>query len=114
MKTLALGVGLASALMMTGCNTLPVSFSDKSIPAEQGKYSVIGDEVSGESYQCMIFGLGFSMPGSEQRRAYKNAISKTAGTDGLISMAIDCQLINLGVAQLMTTRVTGTPIKLNK
>lgn len=113
-KILMAGVVIGSAMLMAGCHTIPAGFSDKSIPVEQGRYSVIGDEVEGSDVQIAVFGWGLSNPGSPQRRAYKQALEKSVGADGLIEMAVDQQLINLAVVHIYTTRVTGTPIKLIK
>lgn len=115
MKALMIvGVALASAMVTTGCITHPVEFVDGSIPMEQGGYTVIGDEVCGEDYQVQTFGLGLSLPGSGQRRAYKQALNQVSGAEGLVSMAVDVQRIDLPFVSFVTTRVTGTPVKLVK
>lgn len=114
MKALMVGVALASAMVMTGCITHPVEFVDGSIPMEQGGYTLLADEACGEDYQVQVFGLGLSLPGSGQRRAYKQALKQVHGADGLVSMAIDVQRIDLPFVSLVTTRVTGTPVKLVK
>ena len=114
MRTLMVSAAVGCAMLVTGCYTSPAGFVDKSLPVEQGKYAVIGDEVEGSDMQVAIFGWGLSMPGSPQRRAYKQALGKSAGADGLIEMAVDQQLINLAIVHIYTTRVTGTPIKINK
>lgn len=108
--------GLVAGVMMavTGCSTYPAGFSDKSVPVDQGRYTVMGDEVEGSDTQVCILGFGLSMPGSPQRRALKAAMDRSNGADGLVSMAIDQQLINLAVVQIITTRVTGTPVKISK
>lgn len=99
------------ATTLVGCITAPAGFVDKSIPMEQGKYAVVGEEVSGDDTQLMVLGFGLAFPGSAQRRALSDAMSKAPNADGLISMAIDQQIIDLKVLQLITTRVTGTPVK---
>ena len=114
MKTLILGAGIAAVAMLTGCMSMPVHFVDKSVPVEEGKYSVIGDEVEGSDSQVAIFGLGLNAPGSAQRRAYKQALANAAGADGLVEMAVDMQFVYLPIVTFYTTRVTGTPIKINK
>lgn len=99
------------AAIVAGCSTMPAGFVDKSIPLDQGKYAVVGTEVEGNDTQFMLFGFGLSLPGSPQRRALSDAMSKVPDSNGLISMAIDQQIINLGILQIITTRVTGTPVK---
>lgn len=103
----------AAALAMTGCTIAPVNFTDASVPVEQGKYAVVGEEVEGNDSQLLILGYGVGMPGSPQRRALKSALDKAPGADGLVGMAVDYQIFNLVLVQFMTTRVTGTPIKTN-
>lgn len=113
-RTLIGAAAVGCAMLITGCQTYPAGFVDKSLPVEQGKYAVIGDEVEGSDVQVAVFGWGLGMPGSPQRRAYKQALEKSGGADGLIEMAVDQQLINLSIVHIYTTRVTGTPIKVNK
>ncbi len=114
MKTLTLGAGMISAVLMTGCVTAPITFVDKSRPMNPDKYMVIADEVEGQDYQVMAFGVGLDVPGSGQRRAYKRALEKANGADGLIEMAVDMQRLDLPFVSLVTTRVTGTPVKIVK
>lgn len=108
-----LALGVAVIMAFAGCSTMPVAFSDKSIPMEQGKYTVVGDEVMGEDHQVMILGFGLGLPGSGQRRALKQALDQAPSADALISMAVDVQVINLMWASVVTTKVTGTPVKTN-
>ena len=75
---------------------------------------MIGDEVEGSDTQVCLFGFGLCVPGSPQRRALKAAMERSNGADGLVSMSIDQQLVNLAIVQIITTRVTGTPVKLGK
>lgn len=116
MKKQVFAAALVAGIMMTltGCFTAPAGFSDKSVPIEQGRYTVIGDEVEGSDTQVNVFGFGLSMPGSTQRRALKAAMNNANGADGLVSMAVDMQFINLFIVQIITTRVTGTPVKISK
>lgn len=113
-KLMGVAALAAVAATMTGCTTVPQNFSDASLPLEQGKYTVVGDEVEGTDSQLIVLGYGVGLPGSPQRRALRNALDKAAGSDGLISMAVDYQMLNLCCVQIMTTRVTGTPVKTNK
>ena len=110
-KSIKLAAVACAAAIATGCSTMPAGFVDKSVPMEQGKYAVVGTEVEGNDTQLMLFGFGLSLPGSPQRRALSDAMSKVPNANGLISLAIDQQVINLNVLQIITTRVTGTPVK---
>lgn len=110
-KLIKVAVAACAVAVATGCSTMPAGFVDKSIPMEQGKYAVVGEEVEGQDTQVVILGFGLALPGSPQRRALSDAMSKAPNADGLISMAIDQQIINLNVVQFVTTRVTGTPVK---
>ena len=112
-KLIGFAAVAAAAMVMTGCTTAPQNFSDASLPVEQGKYTVVGEEVEGSDSQLMVLGYGIGLPGSPQRRALKSALDKAPGADGLVSMAVDYQLLNLYLVQVLTTRITGTPIKTN-
>lgn len=112
-KIIGLGAALVAAAMITGCTTSPQNFVHASKPVEQGKYTVLGKEVEGTDTQVSVLGFGISRPGSPQRRAYKTALSKAAGADALVEMAVDYQTINLWWVYVLTTRVTGTPVKTN-
>lgn len=112
-KLLGFAAAAAAALAISGCNTYPAGFSDKSIPMEQGKYTVVGEEVEGTDSQLVVFGYGVGLPGSPQRRSLKAALDKAPGADALITMAFDQQLLNLFGVQVITTRCTGTPVKTN-
>ena len=112
-KLIGFAAVAATAMVMTGCTTAPQNFSDASLPVEQGKYTVVGEEVEGSDSQLIVLGYGVGLPGSPQRRALKSALDKASGADGLVGMAVDYQVFNLFLIQFMTTRVTGTPIKVN-
>lgn len=112
-KLMIVCAALAAAVAITGCTTSPQNFTYASKPIEQGRYTVLGNEVEGTDSQLMILGYGIGLPGSPQRRALKVALDKAAGADALVSMAVDYQLLNLYFIQVLTTRITGTPVKTN-
>lgn len=112
-KLIAFAAVMAGALAMTGCSTTPQNFVASSKPVQQGRYTELGDEVEGTDSQVMVLGFPLGLPGSPQQRALKIALDKAAGADALVEMSVDYQLLNLFVLQLMTTRVTGTPVKTN-
>ena len=109
-KIIAMGVVVAA---INGCTTTPNSFTYASKPVEQGRYTVLGEEVEGTDTQVSVLGFGVGLPGSPQRRALKTALRKAAGADALVEMAVDYQTINLWWVYVLTTRVTGTPVKTN-
>ena len=112
-KLIAFAAVMAGALAMTGCSTTPQNFVASSKPVMQGRYTELGDEVDGTDTQVMLLGIPLGFPGSPQQRALRAALEKAAGSDALIEMSVDYQMLNLWVLQLMTTRVTGTPVKTN-
>lgn len=112
-KIIGIGVAAAVAAMIAGCTTMPQNFVHASKPIEQGKYTVLGKEVEGTDTQVSVLGYGLGFPGSVQRRAYKKALDKAVGADALVEMAVDYQTINLWLVYVLTTRVTGTPVKTN-
>lgn len=103
----------AAAVAITGCTTSPQNFVASSKPVLQGRYTTLGEEVEGSDSQLLVFGYGIGIAGSPQRRALDSALQKAAGADALVSMAVDYQVFNLFVLQVLTTRVTGTPVKTN-
>ena len=109
-KSVIVGMSLA----MTGCMSTPGGITDASIPLEQGRYTVIGDQVDGVDRQVVVFGYGISKVGSPQHRAYRQALEKAPGADGLITLGVNTEMLNLFVLQVITSRVTGTPVKVNK
>lgn len=114
MKKLAgFAAALAAAVVLSGCSTTPQNFVHASRPLEQGKYTVVGKEVEGTDTQFAILGYGVSLPGSPQRRALAAALKRAPGADALVEMSVDYQTINLFVVWVMTTHVTGTPVKAN-
>ena len=107
-----IAIGLVAAAI-TGCTTTPQNFTYASKPVEQGRYTVLGEEVEGTDTQVSVLGFGVGRPGSPQRRALKAALGKAAGADALVEMSVDYQTINLWWVYVLTTRVTGTPVKTN-
>ena len=112
-KAALLGTLLATA----GCMSNAVSFCASSVPVEQGKYSILADEISGTCTQTSWLFFTFGLGGSGQRHAYRDAISQVPNADGLVSMAVDEEyfmLIPFVLPSFYTTRVTGTPVRLGR
>ena len=110
MKMIAIGMVAAA---ITGCAVMPQNFVAASKPVEQGRYTEVGPQVDGTDSQVLVLGFGAALPGSPQRRALEAALKKAAGADALVGMAVDVQDINLLWVHILTTRVTGTPVKTN-
>ena len=110
-----IGVALIVAFF-AGCMSSPASFNASSKPYEQGKYTILGEEVSGTNTQINWLFFTFGAGGSGQRHALADALEQVPGADGLISMAIDTEnfvLFQFVLPSFYTTRVTGTPVKSN-
>jgi hypothetical protein len=112
-KVMMMVAAAVAAVVITGCTTTPQNFTYASKPVDQGRYTVLGEEVEGTDTQVSVLGFGVGLPGSPQRRALKKALDKSAGADALVGMAVDYQTINLWWVYVLTTRVTGTPVKTN-
>ena len=112
-KLIALTAIVVGAAAFVGCSTTPQNFVASSKPVLQGRYTTLGDEVEGTDTMIMVLGIPLGFPGSPQKRALHTALEKAAGADALIEMAVDYQMLNLWLVHLMTTRVTGTPVKTN-
>ena len=110
MKMIAIGVVAAA---ITWCMTIPQNFTAASKPVEQGKYTELGPQVEGTDTQVLVLGFGVGKLGSPQQRALKQALDKVNGADALVGMAVDIQDINLLWVSILTTRITGTPVKTN-
>ncbi len=89
-------------------------FMASSMPVEQGKYTVLGDRVSGsENSWILPFGITTAKPGNAALRCLDEAKSK-AGAVALIEVGENVEMVNWGVARQIITRVEGTPVKLEK
>ena len=114
MKKLMLCAAAAvCAAVFSGCSTTPQNFVYASKPVSQGCYTTVGKEVEGTDTQLMVLGFGVGLPGSPQRRALATALKRAPGADALVEMSVDYQVMNLWFVHIMTTRVTGTPVKTN-
>ena len=116
MKKLMLATAASTVAFLTGCMSSPASFNASSKPYEQGKYTVLGDEVTGTNTQVNWLFFTFGAGGSGQRHALSDALEQVPGADGLVSMAIDTEnfvLFPFVLPSFYTTRVTGTPVKGN-
>lgn len=109
---------VASMLLATaGCMSNAVAFCASSVPVEQGKYSILAEEISGTCTQMNWLFFTFGLGGSGQRHAYRDALSQVPSADGLISMAVDEEyfiLVPFALPSFYTTRVTGTPVRLGR
>lgn len=113
MRILAVAAGLSLA---AGCISDPTAFCTSSIPIEQGKYSILAEEVTGTHTEVNWLFFTFGLGGSGQRHALASARDQIPGTDALVSMAIDTEsfiLIPFILPSFYTTRVTGTPVKVH-
>lgn len=110
----AVGVFMTSGCLMANMGTI----QEATKPIEQGKYTVLGDRVSGCDSQWMLWSLSTAQPGSPSLRALDKAKAQVAGTDALIEVSqnVETYLYPIPpffVLQNVRTRVTGTPIKEN-
>ena len=122
MKILTVVAALFALVATTGCLTQPHSFVTSSIPMEQGKYTVLGEEVRGSSTQVMWLFFTFGPRGSVQRHALDDALRQVDGADGLTAMAVDSETFSLLPTTLVPfpvfptfykITVTGTPVRFN-
>lgn len=116
MKLLKIVAGCALALPLAGCLSDAVAFSTASVPCEQGKYTVLADEVTGTCTEVNWLFFTFGKGGSGQRHALDDALSQIPGSEGLVGMAVDQEsfmLVPFVLPSFFTVRVTGTPIKLS-
>lgn len=115
-KNIAILAACAAGIAVTtGCRTsLGGSFQPSSKPIDQGKYTVIGDRVSG-SESCWFgpFGISYAKPGNAALRCLDEAKAK-AGADALIEVGTSLETVNWGVARQIITRVEGTPVKIKE
>ena len=112
-KMAAVGILLATA----GCMSNAVTFCASSVPVEQGKYSVLADDITGTCTQTSWLFFTFGLGGSGQRHAYRDALNQVPNADGLVSMAVDEEyfiLVPFALPSFYTTRVTGTPVRIGR
>ncbi len=112
----------AAMLFSAGCLSSASSFVASSSPVQQGRYTELAPEVSGKCTQVQWLFFTFGAAGSPQRHALADATRKIAGADALTAMAVDVEkfalfstdIISIAILPVFTTtRVTGTPVKLN-
>ena len=112
-KIVVAGILLATA----GCMSNAVTFCSSSVPVEQGKYSILADEITGTCTQTSWLFFTFGLGGSGQRHAYRDALSQVPNADGLVAMAVDEEyfiLVPFALPSFYTTRVTGTPVRIGR
>ncbi len=103
------------AITLAGCLSSPLTLVPSTDPVEQGKYTVLGSEVSGTDTQvALLFLTTFGAHGSGMRRAIDDALSQAPGADALVRVAVEQEYFWLIALNFYKMRVTGTPVKLNK
>ena len=113
-------VAVACALALSGCLSRTVAMLDSSDPVEQGRYTVLGSEVTGTDTQVLFFFMTFGASGSGARRATEDALTQAPSADALVRVAVDLEEFyfpfNFIIAPIgiVKTRVTGTPVKINQ
>lgn len=106
-------IGAACLMALCGCATGPVAFKISSVPVPPQGYTVTGSDVTGESSQIWVFGLGGSLD-AQQHRAYKAAMGLANGADALVGMSIESHgFFFPPFFAKRTISVTGTPVKFN-
>lgn len=112
----------AGTLAFSGCLSSASSFVASASPIEQGRYTELASEVSGTCTQVQWLFFTFGAAGSPQRHALADALGQVSGADTLTAMAVDVEqfaflstsLLPLPILPVFTTtRVTGTPVKVN-
>jgi len=117
MKKIVNAALVSTLLASAGCMSNAVSFCASSVPVEQGKYSILADDITGTCTQTSWLFFTFGLGGSGQRHAYRDALNQVPNADGLVSMAVDEEyfiLVPFVLPSFYTTRVTGTPIRLGR
>lgn len=110
------GAMLAVGASLAGCMSSPLTYSASSIPVEQGKYSVLAEDVTGTNTQVSWLFFTFGLGGSGQRHALADALEQVPGADALVAMSVDTEffmLVPFALPSFYTTRVSGTPVKVN-
>lgn len=98
----------------SGCLSTPLALVPSTDPIEQGKYSVLGSEVSGTDTQVSFLFLTFGAHGSGIRRAINDALSQAPGSDALVRVAMEDESFWFIIFNFSKVRVTGTPVKCNQ
>lgn len=114
MKSVHMGIALCGLALVCGCATGPVAFKRSSVPIPPQGYTVCGADVTETSTQVWVLGFGGADAGSQQHIAYKRALARAGGADGLVAMCIDQNTLGINpIFMKVTTTVTGTPVKFN-
>ena len=113
---------MAGTVLFSGCLSTASSFVSSATPLEQGKYTEVASEITGTCSQMQWLFFTFGKAGSPQRHAYHDALHRISGADSLVAMAVDVEKFSFLSTELLplpllpvftTTRVTGTPVKVN-
>ena len=122
MKKLMYVTMVVTCVALSGCLSSASSFVPAAMPLEPGKFTVVSSEVSGTCTQVQWLFFTFGKAGSPQRHALDDAVGQVPETDTLIAMAVDEEQFAFLSTTLMpipilpvftTTRVTGSPVKIN-
>jgi len=113
MKRLILGFTCLTMLATTGCMTQSAGLAPSTTPITgKDAYTIIGEEANGRAYGVIVFGIGMG-ESRPSRKATDRAILKGGG-NGLIEVTESNTLINLLYVHLLITRVTGTPVTIER
>lgn len=108
----AVATCMTSGCLMANMGTLQESTK----PIEVGKYTVLGDRVTGVDSQWMLWSISTAKPGSPSLRALDDAKAKVQGADALVEVSQNVEtymypIPPFFILQNVKTRVTGTPVK---
>ena len=119
-KIMALALCAAGAMTMSGCLLANMgTLQETTSPVTQGQYTVLGDRVTGVDSVWMLWSLTTAKPGSPALRALDKAKAQISGTDALIEVSQNVEtymylIPPFFIFENVKTRVTGTPVKLEK
>lgn len=106
------------SVLAFGCVSRPITYVASSVPVEQGRYSVLGPEVTGSYRQMSFLFVSFGKAGSSQWRAVTDALAQVEGADALVGMAVDTETFEIlpflcPIIGFYSTKVSGTPVKIH-
>lgn len=96
-----------------GCMSAPLTIEGPTVPVTANdSYTEIG-EASGHAWAGVLLGIIPIAESTPAKKALGRALQSSGG-DGLINVAADTLLVNLGFVTLMRTTVSGTAIKVER
>jgi len=116
MRTLKTGLLLVIVLVAAGCMTQNVGVAPSSTPITgKDTYTVIGGKTTGRAYGFLnIFMIPFALGESNPSKMATERAIRKGGGNAIIEATQSNSMIYLLLGYILTTRVDGTPVNIER